>query len=484
MPARTGEEYIKSLQDNGPEVYLNGKKVKDVTTHPGLRNGVQTMAKLLDMQHAPELRDEMTFDSPSTGNRVGLSFLTPKTIGDLERRRVMMHHWARTTCGMMGRSPDFMNVNMMAMASAGDYFAQNRPEFKQNIQNYYEHIRENDLVLTHTLLNLQRNRAPGATPLEDRTDIALSVVKETNAGIIVQGARVLATLAPLSEEIALYPTASHMLPGNAPNPTSFAFAIPCNTAGLKFQCRESLDHGRSHYDHPLGSRFEEMDAVAFFDNVLVPWERVFLLGDVALCNNMQMATNRHLHAGQQVVTRNMAKCEFVLGLANLMTETLGSNESTQVQTMIAEIIENLEVTRSCLRAAEVDARIDEWGVMCPAELPLQVARNMFIRMYPRMGEILHQLGSSSLMALPSEADMSGPLAEDISRYLETDTSSARDRVQLFRLAWDVSCSAFGARQILYERFFQADSVRNAAILYNMTNREPASDIVREFLAQD
>ena len=484
MPARTGAEYIKALHDNPAEVYLNGKRVKDVTTHPGLRNGVQTMAKLLDMQHAPELRDEMTFDSPSTGNRVGLSFLTPKTIGDLERRRVMMHHWARTTCGMMGRSPDFMNVNMMAMAAAGDYFGQNRPEFKQNMQNYYEYIRENDSVLTHTLLNLQRNRAPGATPLEDRTDIALSVVKETDAGIIVHGARVLATLAPLSEEIALYPTTSHMLPDNAPSPTSFAFAIPCNTPGLKFQCRESFDHSRSHYDHPLGSRFEEMDAVAFFDNVLVPWERVFLLGDVALCNNMQLATHRHLHSGQQVVTRNVAKCEFVLGLANLMTETLGSNDQTQVQTMIAEIIENLEVTKACLRTAEVDAKIDEWGVMCPAELPLQVARNMFIRMYPRMGEILHLLGSSSLMALPSEADMEGPLAEDISRYLETDTSSAKDRVQLFRLAWDVSCSAFGARQILYERFFQADSVRNAVILYNMTDREPASNLVREFLAQD
>ena len=484
MPARTGAEYIKALHDNPAEVYLNGKRVKDVTTHPGLRNGVQTMAKLMDMQHDARLRDEMTYESPTTGDRVGLSFITPRTQEDLERRRVMMHHRARTTCGMMGRSPDFMNVNMMAMAAAGDYFAQNRPEFKQNMQNYYEYIRENDSVLTHTLLNLQRNRAPGATPLEDRTDIALSVVKETDAGIIVHGARVLATLAPLSEEIALYPTTSHMLPDNAPSPTSFAFAVPCNTPGLKFQCRESFDHSRSHYDHPLGSRFEEMDAVAFFDNVLVPWERVFLLGDVALCNNMQLATHRHLHSGQQVVTRNVAKCEFVLGLANLMTETLGSNDQTQVQTMIAEIIENLEVTKACLRTAEVDAKIDEWGVMCPAELPLQVARNMFIRMYPRMGEILHLLGSSSLMALPSEADMEGPLAEDISRYLETDTSSAKDRVQLFRLAWDVSCSAFGARQILYERFFQADSVRNAVILYNMTDREPASNLVREFLAQD
>ena len=483
MPARTGTEYIKGLQANPPTIYLNGQQVKDVTTHPGLSNGVHTMARLLDMQHDAKLKTEMTYESPTTGDPVGLSFLTPRTHEDLNRRRVMMHHWAKTTCGMMGRSPDFMNVNMMAMAAAGDYFAQNRPEFKQNIQNYYEHIRENDLVLTHTLLNLQRNRSPGTSPLEDRTDIALSVVKETDSGIVVHGARVLATLAPLSDEIALYPTTSHMLPDNAPSPTSFAFAIPSNTPGLKYQCRESFDHTRSHFDHPLGSRFEEMDAVAFFDNVFVPWERVFLIGDVALCNNMQMATHRHCHSGHQVVTRNLAKCEFVLGLANLMTETLGSNESAQIQAMIAEIIENLEVTRSCLRAAEVDAKIDEWGVMCPSELPLQVARNMFIRMYPRMGELLHLLGSSSLMALPSEADMEGPLAKEISQYLETDTTSARDRVQLFRLAWDVSCSAFGARQILYERFFQADSVRNAVILYNMTDREPASNIVREFLTE-
>ena len=250
------------------------------------------------------------------------------------------------------------------------------------------------------------------------------MVKETDAGMVVNGARVLATLAPLSEEIALYPTASHQLPGQAPERYSFAFAIPNDTPGLRYQCRESFDVGRSHFDHPLGSRFEEMDAVAFFDNVFVPWERVFLLGDVELCNNLQMATNRHLHSGHQVVTKNVAKCEFVLGLANLMTETLGSSQQPQAQQMIAEIIENLEVTKACLRAAEADAEVDRWGVMCPAELPLQAARNLFIRMYPRMGEILQLLGSSSLMALPTEADLEGPLADEINRYLETDTASA------------------------------------------------------------
>ena len=484
MPARTGAEYIANLKENGPEVYLHGERVKDVTTHPALRGGVESLARLYDMQHDPAIRDEMTYVSPTTGDRVGTSFIMPRTMEDLEARRVMMRHWARATFGMMGRSPDFMNVNIMAMAAAGEYFAQNRPEFKDNINNYYEHVRENDLVLTHTLLNLQRSRTPGATPLEDRTDIALQVEKETDAGIIVNGARVLATLAPLSEEIALYPTTSHQLPGQAPERYSFAFAVANNTPGLRYQCRESFDFERSHFDHPLGSRFEELDAVAFFDHVFVPWENVFLLGDVELCNNLQQATNRHLHSGHQVVTKNVAKCEFVLGLATLMTETLGSSQQQQVQQMIAEIIENLEVTKACLRAAEADAEVDQWGVMAPAELPLQAARNLFIRMYPRMGEIIHLLGSSSLMALPTEADLEGPLAEEINRYLETDTTSARDRVRLFRLAWDMSCSAFGARQILYERFFQADSVRNAVILYNMKDRQPHADWVRQFLEQE
>ena len=458
--------------------------MKDVTTHPALRNTVQSIARLYDLQHDPELGDQMTYTSPTTGDPVGLSFIVPKNPDDLDRRRTMMSHWARLSCGMMGRSPDFMNVSIMAMAAAGDYFAQNHPEFKQNIQRYYEYIRENDLVLTHTLLNLQRSRVPGATPLEDRTDVALSVVKETDAGIVVNGARVLATLAPFSEEIALYPTTSHMLPGDAPQRYSFAFAIPNDTPGLSYLCRESFDLGRSHFDHPLGSRFEEMDAVAFFDNVLVPWERVFLLGDAELCNNLQIATNRHLHSGHHIVTKNVVKCEFILGLASLMVETLGSGQLPQVQQMLAEIIENLEVTKACLRAAEVDAKIDQWGVLCPAELPLQVARNMFIRMYPRMAEILHLLGSSSLMALPTEADLNGPLTPEIKRYLETDIASAEERVRLFRLAWDTCCSAFAGRQVLYERFFQADSLRNAVILYNQFDREPVTEWVKEFLNQE
>jgi 4-hydroxyphenylacetate 3-monooxygenase len=318
MPARTGEAYITGLREQAAEIYSGGERVKDVTTHPAFRNGVRPIASLYDMPQAPALQDAMTYLSPTTGERVGLSFIIPRTVQDLERRHTMMAHWARATCGMTGRSPDCMNVNVACMAAPSDYCAQNRPEFKHNIEQYYAYIRENDLVLTHTLVNMQRNRSPMATPLHDRTDVALSVVRETDAGLVVRGPRVLATLGPLAEEIAVYPARNHQLPQDAQGRSSFAFAIPCNTPGLKFLCRESLDLGRSHFDHPLGSRFEEMDAIVFFDDVLVPWGRVFLLGDGERCNNWGAATNRNVHTGQQVVTKPVVKAEFMLGLANLM----------------------------------------------------------------------------------------------------------------------------------------------------------------------
>ena len=483
MSARTGEDYLTGLREQAAEVYIHGERVTDVTCHPALRNGARTLASLYDMQHDPELRDSMTYVSPSTGNRVGLSFIMPQNIDDLERRRTMMRHWARTGCGMLGRAPDFMNVTIMAMAAAADFFAQNRPEFKHNIRRYYEYIRENDLVLTHTLVNLQRSRAPLAGALEDRTDVALAVVKETDAGIVVRGPRILATLGPLADEIAVYPAGNHQLSPEAQKRYSFAFAIPCNTPGLKFLCRESFDLGRSHFDHPLGSRFEEMDAIVFFDDVLVPWERVFLLGDVEMCNQLPAATNRNNHSGHQVVTKNVVKCEFILGLASLMTQTLGSTQLTHVQQMMSELIENLELTKACLRTAEVEATVDQWGVMCPSRVPLQVARNLFIRMYPRMVEILHLLGSSSLMALPTEADMQGPLADELHAYLDTDTATAEERIRLFRLAWDVCCSAFGSRQVLYERYFGGNALQTSVILDNLYNKEPMTTWVREFLEQ-
>ena len=479
MPARTGAEYIKGLQDQEREIWLRGERIKDVTTHPGLANGVRAIASLYDLQHDPALRDEMTYVSPTSRERVGLSFVIPRTKQELERRGAMMLRWARTTCGMMGRSPDFMNVTFAAWAAAGDYFARGRPQFGQNMRRYYEYISEHDLTLTHSLINLQRSRTvSGMFNLEAGT--ALQVVRETDAGIVVHGARILATLGPLADEIAVYSprVARHT---ETHSPFALNFAISCGTPGLKFLCRESFDLGRSHFEHPLGSRFEEVDCVVFFDNVLVPWERVFLLGDVDLLNGTATATHSMTHTAHQGAAKNIAKCEFVLGVALLMTKTLGNGHLPHSEERLGELMLYTELMKACMRAAEADAQLDEWGVMCPAALPAESTRNLFMTAYPRMVEILQLLGSSSFMITPSEADFSGPLAPEIEQYLATDTATARERVKLFRLAWDIAGSAFGSRQVLYERFFASDPLTRARALGALYPKDETMARVQEFL---
>ena len=254
-------------------------------------------------------------------------------------------------------------------------------------------------------------------------------------------------------------------------------ALPCSTPGLRFLCRESFDLERSHFDHPLASRFEEMDCLVFFDDVLVPWERVFLLGDGDLVNGAGLKTHASRHSAHQGAAKNLAKCELVLGVALLMTQTLSNAGRPYSEERLGELIMYTELMRACMRACEADAELDEWGVMCPAEMPAEITRNLFMTAYPRMVEILQLLGSSSFMIIPSEADFATLLVPDIEQYLATDTATARDRVKLFRLAWDIAGSSFGSRQVLYERFFASDPLTRARLkcaLSEKRSRQPCA----------
>ena len=242
-----------------------------------------------------------------------------------------------------------------------------------------------------------------------------------------------------------------------------------------------MDYERSHYDHPLGSRFEELDAVVIFDDVFVPWEKVFLYRDVASCNKAYAATGAVAHMSHQVICKNIAKTEFLLGLASLMVDSIGVESFQHIHEKIAEIWVNLETMKAFKRCAETDAELDEYGVMKPAWDPLDAARNLYPRLYPRMVEIIQQIGASGLVAMPTEADVNGPMADDIKRYYQAARMEAADRIPLFRLAWDAAVSAFGTRQVLYERFFFGDPVRMAGAVFQNHDRSKYMDRVREFL---
>jgi 4-hydroxyphenylacetate 3-monooxygenase len=480
MPARTGAEFLEGLQRQTQEIWLGGERVGDAATHPAFRHVVRSVAALYDMQHDPALRGEMTYISPSSGERVGLSFLAPRSHEDLARVRGMMKRWADYSGGMLGRSPDYLNRALMAYAAAADYLAVNDARFGENIRRYYEYVRERDLCLTHTLINPQANRSVGPAKQADPY-LAAGIVREDADGVVIRGARMLATL-PVSDEIMVFP--STLLRGGAEDaPYAFAFALPTATPGLRFICRESFDYGRSPADHPLGSRFEEMDAVVVFDDVRVPWDRIFLLRDVERCNRAFAETRAVVHMAHQVVTKNVAKTEFVLGVICLIVDAIAIEQFQHVQEKVAEVIQYLETMRAFLRASEADAAIDRWGLMTPAWPPLDAARNMFTRMYPRMVEIIQQLGASGLMAIPPAAEIAGPQGQTIERYYQAARAPARDRIRLFRLAWDLALSAFGGRQALYERFFFGDPVRMAGAVFAGYDKTPYMDRVRAFLAR-
>ncbi len=482
MPARTGDQYVQGLREKPREVWIEGECVSDPTAYPGFRGGIKSVAHLYDMQYDPDIRDEMLYTSPTTGDPVGMSFLTPRTREDLERRHRMMYNWARFSGGMLGRSPDYLNSSFMALAAAADFFGQSDPRFAENVRNYYEHIRENDLTLTHTLINPQSNRAGGPSQQKDPF-LAAGIVEENDQGLVIRGARMLATLGPISDELAVFP--STVLKGTPEEDRyAFAFAIPCTAPGLRFICRESFDYNRPHIDHPLGSRFEEMDALVVFDDVLVPWERVFIRRDMQLCNDAYARTNAVVHMAHQVVVKNVAKAEFLVGVASLMAESIAITQFQHVQEKIAEMIGYLESMKAFLRAAEADAEPDEWGVMCPAWWPLNVARNMFPKMYPRMVEIIQLLGASGLMAMPSGRMLDSEVSDDVRKYLQAANLDAEERIRLYKLAWDISCSSFGSRQVLYERFFFGDPVRMAGALYGSYPKDELMEQVREFIHRE
>ena len=478
MGARTGQEYVERLAQTRPTVDINGERVSGpVTEHPALAGIVRSYAELYDLQHDSELRDVLTYESPTSGERVGTSFMVPRSAADLVKRHAAFKAWADHSLGTLGRTGDYLNSALMALSEAGDWFAQADGRFADNVRAYYEKVREEDLLTTHTLIPPQANRAVGAGQQIDGRALGAHVVSEDDNGVVIRGARMLATIGPIADELLVFP--STVLKGTPEDtPYSFAFAINCDAPGLRFLCRENLDYGRGH---PLGGGFDEIDAVVVFDDVHVPWERVFMLGHPELCNTFYTDTSAVVHMTHQVTARTTAKAEAFLGLLSLMTEAIGIEQFSHIQEDVAHVITIVGTLHGLVRAAEADAAPNAYGVLTPAWEPLNTARNWFPRASQRLPEIVRKFGASGLMAIPTEADLAGSAREDVERYLQSAALLGPERVRLFRLAWDLSVSAFAGRQNLYEYYFFGDPVRMAGALLKATDREPYKARVRSFL---
>jgi len=478
MGAVDGRQFLQRVDSTRREVWYGDRKITgSVSEHPAFKGVAKSIAALYDMQAKPELIESMTYESPSSGDRVGASFLQPRTKEDLGKRIVMMKAWADYSGGIMGRTADYLNSAVMAMAAASGFFGNDGRDFGANIVRYYEHVRENDLLMTHTLINPQANRGVGPSKQADPFTAA-RVVEKNSEGVVIRGARMLATL-PIADEIMVFPS-TVIRSGQDDAPYSIAFSLPVSAKGLKFICRESFASD-STYDHPLASRFDEQDAVVVFDDVLVPWDRVFVLEDPDRANKVSEATDAIVFMAHQATIREAAKVEFVAGLVTLVAETIGVDQFPQVQEKISEILLTAETMKAFLAAGEGNARMNRWGLMTPDYIPINSARNLWPRVSPALSAILKQIGASGLMAIPPEEILGSPARPDVDRYYQAKTADAEERIRLFKLAWDLAGSSFGGRQDLYERFFFGDPVRMASAYYSWYDKEPYKDRVRELL---
>ena len=483
MAARTGQAYVESLKKNAPIVYLGGRRIADVTAEPIFQEPIRAIAEQYDMQLDPAYRDVMTYPSPTSGGPVSTSFLVPYTRDELVKKRKHFKLRADHNFGFMGRAPDFMNQFVTGWHLMADRFARAGARFGANATRYYEYVRENDLFLTHMLINPQIDRSKTSAQQEDPF-LHLGRVRETPDGIVVRGAKMLGTMAPITEEVAVIPFGG-VPPGD--DAYGLVFAIPANAPGLSFICRETVSPlPRSRFDHPLSSRFEEMDCIAIFDDVLVPWDRVLVDGGPGSGEIVNtLGADFGALTNMQTAARMLSQLEFFCGLAMKVADAIGITGFPHVQEKLGEMLSHMEIARAVFYGAEAMAQPGPGGVWLPGGHGLRAFHLQTGKVYSRFVEIVQTLAAGGFFYLPSEADLANAeLRPIIDKFVRGRPGvPAEERIALFKLAWDVTGETFAQRMQQYVRFYSGDPIRLTAGFWAQYDKQPLFELVERALGR-
>ena len=475
MTLRTGAEYLAGLRD-GRQIWHVGERVDDVTTAPGFANTARTVAAFYDFQNDPAVRDLVTYETED-GDRAHLAFLMPRSKDDLRRRAAAFAAWAEHSGGQMGRAPDYMNSAVTHVAAARDHWAKGGEEFGDHAVGLWERCRRDDICLTHTFITPPIDRKRSLA--EQEPYLNAGVVRRTDRGIIVRGARVLGTLAPFCDE-----NLSMVLPivqGEAEEKYALDFQVRVDAPGLKWICRDSYDPDRTLADYPVSGRFEEIDTFAVFDDVEVPWQNVFGYQNAAVHNGALPAMRFWQSLGHHVIVKNVAKARFMFGLAHLIADSAQTNSFVNVQIRIGDMLMMLQTMEAIAIAAVEGGEEDpRTGVWYANESAIQAGLRLFPEFYVRMVDHIKQIGGSNFMAAPSMATLEA-LGPSVERYFRGAGEDGDGKVPLFRLAWDVVGTSFAGRQELYERFFFGDNQVSKSQGYLRYDKTEATAMVARLL---
>jgi 4-hydroxyphenylacetate 3-monooxygenase len=443
----TGREYLESLRD-GREVYIYGERVEDVTRHPAFRNAAASVAKLYDALHDDASKNVLTTTTDTgSGGYTHRFFKAARSREDVIKQRDAIAAWARITYGWMGRSPDYKAAFLNTLGANAEFYG----KFAANARAWHVRGQEAVLYVNHALVNppIDRNR-----PVEQVKDVYISIQKETDAGIYVSGAKVVATNSALTHYNFL---GQNM--GQDINDESMVvmFMAPMNTPGIKLICRASYEMAAaatgSPWDYPLTSRFDENDAIFVADNAFIPWENVFIHRDIDRLKAFYPRSGFVNGFTLQGCTRLAVKLDFIAGLLSKAARSTGAEAFRGVQAHIGEVIgwRNLFWALTDAMACNPDPWVN--GAVLP-NIRASVAYRLFAtEAYPAVRSIVEKVIASGLIYLPSHArDFKNP---DIDKYLQRYVRGSngidyKQRIKIMKLLWDAIGSEFGARHELYE----------------------------------
>jgi 4-hydroxyphenylacetate 3-monooxygenase len=472
----TGDEYIESLRD-GREVFIYGDKVADVTTHPAFRNSVRITARLYDSLHDPAKRDVVT--APTDTGNGGFThpfFRTPRSAADLYKDRDAIAEWARMTYGWMGRSPDYKAAFLGTLGANSDFYA----PFAANARHWYAESQEKVLYWNHAIINppVDRDRPP-----DEVRDVFMHVEEERDDGLIVSGAKVVAT----GSAITHYNFIAHY--GLPIKKREFALVctVPMGVPGMKLICRQSYAaSATSPFDYPLSSRFDENDTIFILDKVKIPWENVFIFGDPEKASTFFPGSGFLHRFTFHGVTRLAVKLDFIAGLLLKGVAATGVKDFRGIQARVGEVIgwRNLFWGLSDAMAARPDEWID--GAVLP-HLDYGLAYRWFMTVgYPRVREIIMQDLGSALIYLPSHVDdfKSPEIRPYLDQYVRGSGGlAAVERVKLMKLIWDSIGTEFGGRHELYERNYSGNHESIRAELLFAAQQSGLTDAMTGFAEQ-
>lgn len=473
MAIRSGAAYIAGLRD-GRAVWQGGRRIDDVTVHPGFSGTVATLAALYDKQSQPEWADVMTV--VTGGERMSYSYLPPATPDELVAKRRNIEVWSGETLGLMGRFPEFCAELVVGLLDYAVVLAADEPRWADNARAYHRHCVANDLCLTHALTDQYYDRSKRAGEQAD-PDLILHVVGETRGGPVVRGLRTLATLAPLADEVIVYPNRAR-----EKNEADYAvaFAIPLATPGVQIVCRDLYAEHADPQRQPLTARFDEVDAAIVFDDVVVPWERVFVYRDPARVAGLHRQIR--LWGMYSTTVRLIVRLETFLGIAQLLARWSGRERDGRVQELLGGLIGDIQVLRACIQAAESNAFQTAAGY-CAPNIPLGY-RLHGIGASDRAAQTMQELLTSSLVMTGGVSDLSNPeIGGLVGRYFRGGAPSTAEHLRLLAMAGDLVLSQFAMRGQLYERLQTGEPERiRQTVAAGWKDTAPV-DRVRRFLEQ-